>query len=73
MNSSRYPAYSRIDMNAQYIFSLFGKFAVAVLAVNNILNTKNIYEYTYNFNYSERKEIITNNKRTFYVGLGLQL
>ena len=73
VNSSRYPAYSRIDMNAQYIFSLFGKFAVAVLAVNNILNTKNIYEYTYNFNYSERKEIITNNKRTFYVGLGLQL
>lgn len=73
VNSARYPAYSRIDVNAQYIFSLFGKFAVAVIAVNNILNHKNIYQYTYNSDYSERKEIITNNKRTFYVGLGLQL
>lgn len=71
-NSSRFPTYNRLDMNAQYIFSLFGKFAVAVLAVNNILNQKNIYDYTYNFNYTEKLEIITNNQRSVYVGLGLQ-
>jgi hypothetical protein len=59
-------------MNAQYIFSLLGKFAVAVIAVNNILNQKNIYDYTYNFDYTQKLEIITNNQRTFYVGLGLQ-
>lgn len=71
-NSARFPTYARLDMNAQYIFSLFGKFAVAVLAVNNILNQKNIYEYTYNFDYTEKLEIITNNQRSLYVGLGLQ-
>lgn len=72
-NSGRFPTYSRIDMNAQYIFSLFGKFAVAVIAVNNVLNEKNIYDYTYNFDYSQRLEVITNNQRSVYLGLGLQL
>ena len=71
-NSGRYPTYNRLDMNAQYIFALFGKFAVAVLAVNNILNQKNIYEYTYNSDYTQRVEIITNNQRSVYVGLGMQ-
>jgi len=73
VNSGRFPTYSRIDMNAQYIFSLFGKFAVAVLAFNNVLNQDNLYDYTYNFDYSKRLEIQTNNRRTVYVGLGLQL
>ncbi len=73
LNSGRFPTYSRVDMNAQYIFSLFGKFAVAVLSLNNVLNQKNIYDYTYNFDYSKRFEIITNNKRTIYAGLGIQL
>lgn len=72
-NSGRFPTYSRVDMNAQHIFALFGRFAVAVLAVNNVFNQKNIYDYTYNFDYSKRLEIITNNRRTVYVGLGLQL
>ncbi|MBL8006356.1 MAG: TonB-dependent receptor [Ignavibacteria bacterium] len=71
-NSARFPVYSRVDMNAQYIFSLLGKFAVAVIALNNIFNQNNIYDYTYNYNYTEQKEIITNNRRTLYVGLGLQ-
>lgn len=73
VNSGRFPTYSRVDMNAQHIFALFGKFAVAVIAVNNILNQKNIYDYTYNFDYSKRLEILSNNRRTVYVGLGLQL
>ncbi len=73
LNSGRFPTYSRLDMNAQYIFAMFGKFAVAVLSVNNILNQNNIYDYTYNYDYSQRLEIVTNNKRTVYVGLGLQL
>ncbi|MEP7146769.1 MAG: carboxypeptidase-like regulatory domain-containing protein [bacterium] len=72
-NSGRFPAYRRLDMNAQYIFALFGKFAVAVISVNNVLNQKNIYDYTYNSDYSKRLEIITNNRRSVYLGLGLQL
>lgn len=71
-NSGRFPTYMTLDMNAQYIFSLFGRFAVGVVAVNNIFNRKNLYGYTYNFDYSERKEIYSNNRRSFYAGLGLQ-
>ncbi|MBK8982976.1 MAG: TonB-dependent receptor [Ignavibacteria bacterium] len=73
INSGRFPTYDRLDMNAQYIFSLFGKFAVGVLAVNNIFNKDNLYDYTYNSDYSTQLPIYTNNKRTLYVGLGLQL
>jgi len=71
-NSGRFPNYSRVDINAQYIFALFGRFAVAVVALNNLLNQNNIYDYTYNADYSKRSEIVTNNKRTIYMGLGLQ-
>lgn len=73
VNSARFPSYSRLDMNAQYIFSLFGKFAVGVLALNNIFNEKNIYDYTYNFDYSQQMPIYTNNRRTVYFGIGLQM
>lgn len=71
-NSGRFPTYDRLDMNIQYIFALFGKFAVAVAAVNNILNQKNVYNYTYNFDYTSQVEIISNNQRSLYLGLGLQ-
>jgi len=72
VNSGRFPTYHRMDINFQYIFSLFGKFAIAVFQINNLLNNKNLYDYTYSADYKERKEIITSNKRQFYVGLGVQ-
>lgn len=72
-NSERFPAYNRMDLNAQYVFPLFGKFAVAFFALNNVLNQKNIYEYTYNYDYSKRIEIASNNKRSVYFGIGMQL
>lgn len=72
VNSARFPTYNRLDMNAQYIFSLFGKFAVAVLALNNIFDQNNVYDYTYNFDYTQQIPIYTNNRRTVYVGMGLQ-
>lgn len=72
-NSDRFPTYQRVDLNAQYIFALFGKFAVAFFALNNALNTKNLYEYNYNFDYTQRREVFTTNERTIYFGIGLQL
>lgn len=72
-NSERFPTYQRIDLNAQYIFALFGRFAVAFFALNNLLNTSNLYEYNYNFDYSQRTEINSSNKRIIYFGMGLQL
>lgn len=71
-NSGRFPTYQRMDINFQYIFSLFGRFAIAVFQINNLLNQKNLYDYTYNFDYTKREEIVTTNKRQFYLGLGLQ-
>ena len=73
INSDRFPTYHRIDMNLQHYFSLFGRFAIVAVSVNNIFNQKNLYDYTYNFDYSLQKEIISTNRRSFYVGFGLQL
>lgn len=70
-NSGRFPTYQRWDMNLQYIFSLFGRFAVAVFQVNNILNHKNLYEYTYSSDYSRKMPIYTTNLRTVYFALGI--
>lgn len=71
-NSGRFPTYQRMDINFQYIFSLFGRFAIAVFQINNLLNQKNLYDYTYNSDYTKREEIVTTNKRQFYMGLGVQ-
>ncbi len=72
-NSGRFPAYRRLDVNAQLVFSLFGRFAVAVMAFNNVLNQKNLYDYTYNSDYSRKIEIVSTNRRSIYFGLGIQL
>lgn len=72
-NSDRFPTYTRIDINAQYIFSFFGKFAVAFLALNNVLDDKNLYGYTYNFDYSQKIALRSNNNRVIYFGMGFQL
>ena len=73
VNAERFPTYQRVDMNLQYIFSFVGKFAVAVLALNNLFNNDNLYTYNYNFDYSLKTPVRSSNKRIVYVGLGLQL
>ena len=72
-NSDRFPTYQRLDINAQYIFSLFGRFAIAVMELNNVLNQKNLYGYTYNSDYTKKIEIVSTNRRTIYLGFGIQL
>ncbi|MFA5405569.1 MAG: TonB-dependent receptor [Ignavibacteria bacterium] len=72
-NSERYPTYTRIDVNAQYLFSFFGKFAVAFFALNNLLDNKNLYAYTYNSDYSQKIAVRSSNYRTIYFGIGFQL
>jgi TonB-dependent receptor-like protein/carboxypeptidase-like protein len=72
-NSDRFPTYHRFDVNAQYVFSLFGKFAVAVFVLNNVFNQKNLYGYTYNSDYTKRIEIVSTNQRTVYFALGIGL
>lgn len=72
-NSGRFPTYTRIDVNAQYVFSFFGKFAVAFLALNNILDNENLYTYTYTPDYSRQIPVRSNNNRIIYFGVGFQL
>jgi outer membrane receptor protein involved in Fe transport len=72
-NSDRFPTYHRIDLNAQYIFSMFGKFAVFFVAFNNILNNNNLYSYTYSSDYKTKIPLYSNNSRMIYFGIGLQL
>lgn len=72
-NSDRFPSFTRLDMNAQYIFSMFGKFAIAFFALNNLLDNSNIYTYSYSSDYSQKYAIRSSNYRTIYFGIGLQL
>jgi hypothetical protein len=72
-NSDRFPTYQRFDINAQYIFSLFGRFAIAVMELNNVFNLKNLYGYTYNSDYTKKIEIVSTNRREIYLGFGIQL
>lgn len=72
-NSGRFPTYQRIDLNVQYLTSVFDKFAVFFVALNNLLDTKNLYMISYNRDYSEKIEIRSNNKRIIYFGVGIQL
>ncbi|HEX2786895.1 MAG TPA: TonB-dependent receptor [Ignavibacteria bacterium] len=72
-NSGRFPTYQRVDLNVQYLTSLFDKFAVFFVALNNLLDTKNLYLITYNQDYSQKIEVRSNNKRIVYFGVGIQL
>ena len=72
-NSDRLPTYHRLDVNLQYIFSLFGRFAFALISVSNVLNNDNLYGYTYNFNYSQKLSIRSTNMRMLYLALGMQI
>jgi vitamin B12 transporter len=70
-NAGRFPTYTRIDVNLQYIFSVFGKFAVAFAALNNVLDEKNLFTYTYNFDYSQKIPVVSTNERTIWLGVGM--
>ena len=70
-NAGRFPMYKRIDVNLQYIFSVFGKFAVAFAALNNVLDEKNLFTYTYNFDYSQKIPVVSTNERTIWFGIGM--
>jgi hypothetical protein len=72
-NSDRFPTYHRIDLNAQYIFSMFGKFAIVFVALNNFFNNDNIFSYTYSSDYKTKFPVYSNNSRIVYFGFGLQL
>ncbi len=57
-NSERYPDYRRLDFRITHLNQLFGKyFAVFYIEALNILNFNNLFGYSYNENYTQRKII----------------
>lgn len=57
-NSDSFPVYKRLDFRFSYYFSLFNdKFSIIYLEALNILNIKNILNYTYNETYTSREKV----------------
>jgi vitamin B12 transporter len=74
-NSERYPTYHRLDLRLTHFNQLFGKyFTVFYLEFMNVLGIKNIFEYTYNADYSQRSEIISYfGRRTLVFGMNVNI
>ncbi len=57
-NSERYPDYVRLDLRLTLLHNLFDKwFTVFYVEGLNILNVNNIFDYSYNFDYSEKQNV----------------
>ena len=57
INGKRFPFYSRVDVRIQRTFFLGNKPLECYLEVINLLNRKNVYDYSYNRDYSKKKAI----------------
>jgi hypothetical protein len=68
-NPKRLPGYNTIDVSISRIFPLTEKLtAVAFASGGNIGNFKNVRTYSYNFDYTTRKEYLFS-QRTLYFGM----
>jgi len=56
-NGERYPPYHRLDLRLLYKHTLRGNSFTSFIELFNLYNRKNVLEYEYNWDYSERKEI----------------
>lgn len=70
VSSERLPSYQRLDGNLSYYIPLKNNnFAVFYLAVSNLLNRKNVLDYDYSFDYTQRRPRTTNYSRFIYFGV----
>lgn len=72
-NSERYPDYRRLDFRITHLNQLFGKyFAVFYVEALNILNFNNLFGYSYNESYTQRKIIKSYfGRRTIVIGTSI--
>ncbi len=57
-NSERLPSYQRLDLRITYLTQLFNNyFSIFYVEGLNILNINNIFDYSYNFDYSNKKKV----------------
>jgi carboxypeptidase-like protein/TonB-dependent receptor-like protein len=55
INNKRFPNYSRLDIRIEKHFTLLGIEFDSYLEIINVFNSKNVYDYQYNQNYSDRE------------------
>lgn len=73
-NSNRFPDYKRIDFRITYFNMIYKKYSfVCYMEGINIFNFKNIFGYSYSYDYSLKKEIASYfGKRMLIFGFMLQ-
>jgi hypothetical protein len=69
-NSMRYNDYQRLDLRLTYLNQLFSKyFTVLYVEALNILDFKNLFGYTYSFDYTQKREVASYfGRRTIVIG-----
>jgi hypothetical protein len=68
-NSERLPPLQRLDCSLSRAFAMTPTlFAVAFASVNNLANRRNVYEYRYNADYSQRLPVPSLFDRSLYFG-----
>lgn len=74
INSQRLPDFHRLDVNLSYYWVPTKDWSVIFYtSVSNLLNRKNVMDYTYNNDYSQRRSIYSDYRRFFYAGVTLTL
>ncbi|MCG8607609.1 TonB-dependent receptor, partial [bacterium] len=68
VNSERLPDYHRLDANLSYFWPFENDYVILYLALSNVLNRKNVLNYDYSIDYSERSPRTTNFSRFVYFG-----
>lgn len=74
VGSRRMPTYQRLDLQLSYFWP-FGsqQHAIIYAAVNNVLDRQNVVGVNYSPDYSKREFRTTDFRRSFYIGVTLQL
>lgn len=74
-NSKRYPNYNRLDFRVSYLTTLFDiVFSAFYVEAINILDIKNIFDYSYSYDYSQKKEVTSYfGSRTIVIGVQMKL
>ena len=74
INSERLPSFQRLDLDiSQYIPFGNGHSLVIYASVSNALNRRNVMDYSYNEQYTERTPVESNYARFIYTGATLSL
>lgn len=73
-NSVRFPDYVRLDLRLTYLLNLFNNFTVFYVEGLNILDIKNIFDYSYNIDYSEKSKVSSYfGRRTVVFGIQMSI